>query len=382
VLLRQDTTGFIIQQLTEELDGGNILVSGKFPTKSHYLLNQATVCKKSNFYMKKLLSDIAETRSLPAPKKPAPYSSTLFRRPKAALQAAYACQLLSRLGKKYLSRRILKHRYEWVVAYARGDWRDLVMWRATRLENPPGRSLATPFAIREDGKDYLFVEDFDFATGKACISVYGIDGNKASRLGEALSEPFHLSFPHLFRHQGKLYMCPETSEAGEIRLYECVEFPLRWKLCKVLIENVSAVGTMIFEKDGRWWLFTNIDPAQTDDNGSELFIFHADDPLSDNWTPHAANPCIVDSSRARNGGLLVHEGNIHRIGQRQGFDVYGKGFSINRIDVLNSQTYLETDVCDVTPDFYPGIRGTHHMHGDGDLVVFDYLRLGKPKGGS
>jgi len=65
VYLKQDSTGFTIQQLTEELDGGNVLFRGHLNTKFFYLLNQAALYEKSNFYLKKLLSDIATTRELP-----------------------------------------------------------------------------------------------------------------------------------------------------------------------------------------------------------------------------------------------------------------------------------------------------------------------------
>ena len=64
-----------------------------------------------------------------------------------------------------------------------------------------------------------------------------------------LEENFHLSYPFLFHHEKELYMCPETHEAKDIRLYKCVDFPLKWKFAKTLIKNVSAVDTNIFYKD-------------------------------------------------------------------------------------------------------------------------------------
>lgn len=81
--------------------------------------------------------------------------------------------------------------------------------------------------------------------------------------------------------------------------------PLKWTLSRVLMRNVKAVGSMIFHRDGLWWLFTNIDPSDTDKNCSELFIFSSDTPLSENWTPHPKNPLFSDSTRTRNGGILI-----------------------------------------------------------------------------
>jgi hypothetical protein len=63
------------------------------------------------------------------------------------------------------------------------------------------------------------------------------------------------------------------------------------------------------------------------------------------------------------------------VAQRQGFDVYGKGISINKVEVLNTKTYEETEICSVGPDFMPGIRGTHHLHSNDGVCAFDYDEL-------
>ncbi len=149
-----------------------------------------------------------------------------------------------------------------------------MIWRANRIENPPHCYLADPFVITEGGRDFCFAEEYDLETKRGSIVVYELEKKGAKRHGTAISEPFHMSFPYLFRFNDKLYMCPETSEKREIRLYECVDFPLHWKFCTTLMDDISAADTMIFEKDGRWWMFTNIDPTNVADYGSELFIFH------------------------------------------------------------------------------------------------------------
>ena len=81
-----------------------------------------------------------------------------------------------------------------------------------------------------------------------------MDGNRVTDLGPVIVEPYHLSFPFLFTHEGTLYMCPECSGSGQIRVYRCTGFPLQWELAAVLMENVSAADTMLFPRDGRWWI--------------------------------------------------------------------------------------------------------------------------------
>ena len=52
----------MIQVLKQNLDYGNIILEGSFQTKSFYLLNQAELYKKSNFYLKKILLDFSKKK--------------------------------------------------------------------------------------------------------------------------------------------------------------------------------------------------------------------------------------------------------------------------------------------------------------------------------
>jgi hypothetical protein len=136
--------------------------------------------------------------------------------------------------------------------------------------------------------------------------------------------------------------------------------------------NIAAADTMLFQHEGLWWLLTNIDSARIGDYCSELHVFYACEPITDEWTPHPQNPVIVDPNRARNGGLLFKGAEIYRVSQRQGFDAYGQSAAINRITALTPSTYQEEVVATIEPDFFPKIKGTHHLHSNGRFTVFDY----------
>jgi len=175
-------------------------------------------------------------------------------------------------------------------------------------------------------------------------------------------------------------MCPETEQAREIRLYKCVEFPLAWKLHRVLRSGVAAVDTSIVRHGGRWWMLTNIDSADIGDYRSELHLFHAEEFDSCDWRPHPANPVIFDSSRARNGGLFCADGNLYRVFQVQGFDVYGESMGVALVKELSSESYMEEVVATIQPTFFPGIEGTHSLSFSGRVLALDFVRrerLGK-----
>ncbi len=238
-----------------------MLVRGSFGTRLYYSLNQAHVYKKALIHLKNLLKQAASTGALPPIERvPAPYSNVLFRAPNLAQCIVYGCKLLTRVFMKAMAS-ILRLRERWGISVLSAKWDEAVLWRSTEAPVPRGRFWADPFLCTRDGKTFCFVEDFVYKTGKAHITALEIIGTKVVERGIALSEPFHLSFPYLFEYQGELYMCPEAHESGQIRVYRCNEFPLQWKLEKIIMEGVSAVDTMLFRREGKWWMLTSIDDS-------------------------------------------------------------------------------------------------------------------------
>lgn len=366
-------TGFIIQRLTEELDAGEVLVRGFFATRYYYSLNQAHVYKKSLTHMKNLLKQAASTGCLPpADRAPAPYSNVLFRAPNLVQCILYACKLLKRLFFKAVSKNLMP-RERWGLSVLRGRWDQSVLWRSTELSPPRGRFWADPFLCARNGRTFCFVEDFVYKAGKAHISALEISGTGIVEHGIALKEPFHLSFPFLFEYQGELYMCPESCSSGQVRVYRCTDFPLKWEFEKTLMDGVCAVDTMLLEKGGKWWMFTTIDESGTGDHCSELYLFSSDSPLDTQWVPHPQNPIRIDSRGGRNAGLIIEGEKFFRLAQCQGFDRYGQSLLAYEIKDLSESRYVEDLVATVGPNFRRGLLGTHHLSTDGKITVIDHV---------
>jgi hypothetical protein len=267
----------------------------------------------------------------------------------------------------------LSIRERWGISYTHSHWRNAVLWRSINIKNPRGRFLADPFLYRHNNKAHCFVEDFVFKENKGRISVFELGQTHAKELGVCLNEPFHLSFPFLFKYKDELYMCPETCGSRQIRVYRCQEFPLKWELASILMDNVMAADTMLFESRGKWWMLTNIDESCIGDLCSELYLFSSDSPLDENWIPHPNNPILVDSEKARNAGLLIENNRIFRAAQKQGFDRYGESLSIFEITQLTPDAYSEIHVTDILPQFKRGLKGTHHISSSANLTVFDHV---------
>lgn len=375
VFNHEPSTGFVIQRLLNELDGRDVQMRGSIPTAPVYALNLARIYQKSIIFMHRFLEHLGQTRVLPQTSPESPSAYNRYAMPSLRVVALYQIKTFVILSQK-LFNRLARRDYRWGVAYQFAEnWERSVLRRSTNIVNPPHRFLADPFIIRRGDLDVCFVEDYDFRNKRGKISVFRISSNQYEELGTAIDEPFHMSYPFIFSVDDELYMCPETCDIREIRLYKCTEFPLRWSFYKTLIKDVSAVDTNIFFFEDKWWLLTNIDSAEIGDLCSELHVFYSDAFDSDTWTPHAKNPVIFDSERARNGGFFHDADKLFRVYQRQDFDLYGESMGIAHIKDLGTETYGEEVVSRIEPSFAPKIIGTHTFSFNKGLIAIDFVKI-------
>lgn len=374
VMNRQNSTGFIIQILKEELDAGDVIFKGCIPTSSIYSLNRARLYLKANVFMHFAIENIVNGKKLHVqPKKP--YDRDLFKVPSITTQLKYLKKTFIYFLKKRV-RKLRNKKYQWGIAFQFiNDWRDSVLWKSKKIINPKNRFLADPFLLSYKNKDYCFVEDYDFKKNKGSISVIEINKDNTTEPSVVLEEDFHLSYPYIFEHDNEIYMCPETHQANEIRLYKSVDFPNKWEFVKVLLSNVSAVDTNIFKLDNKWWMLTNIDSSNSGEYCSELHLFYSNTLFSDNWNPHPMNPIIFDSEKARNGGFIVDSGDFYRIYQKQGWDNYGESFGVSKITEINETNYAEVSEFEVSPLFFKNINGTHTYNYNNGIIVIDFSSI-------
>jgi hypothetical protein len=376
---REPSTGFVIQSLLNELDGGDVLFKGSIMTSPFYVLNLIKLYLKANVFLHITLEKIAEQESLPSLYPKIPYSYPLYTTPSISHQFRYVLKTFLLLAFKVL-RRVQGKSFRWGVAYQFVEsWKSAVLWKSKTIKNPPNRFLADPFVVYRDGSYVCYVEDFDYSTSKGEITAFEITEQGYRELGAALKEDFHLSYPFVFEDSGELFMCPETHESKDIRIYKCVNFPLNWSLHKILITGVSAVDTNIFKHGDKWWMLTNIDSSGLEDYGSELHLFYANTYDSSDWTPHPLNPVVFDSTKARNGGLLFDASGIYRVFQVQEFDMYGKAMGVSRITELTTNNYKEQVWCSISPKFFDDIKGTHTYSFADGLLVLDFVKVEKYK---
>jgi hypothetical protein len=235
---------------------------------------------------------------------------------------------------------------------------------------------ADPFLLALRDRVWLLFEELPYSTNKGHISIVELDrdGKPIGTPQIVLSEPWHLAYPFVYRHEGKLYMLPDASSSRELRLYECEdeENPVKWNYCATLLAGPRIADATIAEHDGRLWMFC----TQGDDDSSmddTLHIYWAD-KLTGPWQPHTMNPVKIDARHSRPAGNMWSEGGLlHRVVQNCS-TTYGYRTSCMRIVRLSEDDFEEELVREWGGgDIKPHLPWhTYNRHGN--MFVLDRLR--------
>jgi hypothetical protein len=239
-------------------------------------------------------------------------------------------------------------RRSWSIGIYTGD-SPLRLSSAPEIQNPVLTSrevsdvrasfVADPFMVVEDGTWYMFFEVMNEETDKGEIGLaVSRDGLHWEYRQIVLREPFHLSYPHVFRWKDDYYMIPETLAMNAICLYRATLFPTRWSCTATLLSGRCA-DTSIFRFDSRWWMFTCA-PVQKSDT---LRLYYSD-RLGEGWHEHPRSPVVEGDARiARPGGRVIrHDGRLIRFTQ-DCYDRYGSQVRAFEITDLTRTTYSEKE---------------------------------------
>jgi hypothetical protein len=225
----------------------------------------------------------------------------------------------------------------------------------------PAAFVADPFIVRDGAQWLMFIEVKNAETRHGEIALARSSDGVAWRYdGVVLREPFHLSYPHVFKTGGLYYMTPETLDAGAVRLYVADRFPTKWRYVKDLIPGTYADPT-VFEHEGRWWLFCSGSPF-----GHDMLNLFSAGCLEGGWAEHAVRPLIGnDKSLARPAGrVTVYQGKPIRFAQVCR-PAYGTAVRAFQVTELTTTSYAETEL-GLGPILGPGPQtwnqlGMHHL---------------------
>ncbi|KAI7730048.1 hypothetical protein M8C21_019999 [Ambrosia artemisiifolia] len=195
----------------------------------------------------------------------------------------------------------------------------------------PSNFVLDPFLYAQDDILYMFFESKNPITRQGDIGVARSmdDGATWEHLGVVLDKESHLSHPYVFDYNGQIYMMPDESSKGDVRVYRATEFPLKWKLEKIILDH-PLVDAFIIQHEGKYWMFGSYQSQVT---CQHLEIWYSNSPFGP-WTPHSKNPV----SGPRNGGRpFLYNGNLYRLAHDERVRVF-------KIEVLSVHNYKEVEV--------------------------------------
>ena len=335
----------------------------------------SSLCKGISFF-RRLLEHLTSDGDTWPSARPAtsagPASYPVLREPTVSALARLSSRLVRHVAANQL--RLLLGQDQWQIAYYfKGESEVGCRFERLRYLVPPkGRFWADPFAVEHQGRCFVFFEDLPARTQKGRImAVEVFEKNGPGEAQVVLERPYHLSYPFIFAWDGSLYMLPETAENGTLEVYRCEAFPFRWRLHRVLLENVRAFDATLWRENDLWWMFVNIaEPGA--DSSDELHLYRSTTPLGP-WTAHRGNPVVSDVRCARSAGPLFRSnGKLYRPSQDCSL-AYGHSVLINRVDVINDDEYRETSVHRIAPGWRKNILRVHTLGGSKHLRVLDCL---------
>jgi hypothetical protein len=366
-------SGAVLQVLSEDLDNGEVISRGWSRTIDRFSVKGSKnnlYWSSSSFVMRKLKEVYANGKIASDANVFRPYYNRLHKIPTNA-------ELLPRLCKLTWSYVAQKARYsfffdQWQLAYRfrnSPDDPNNSFYRFNYLIPPKEKFWADPFAVRFEGKYFVFFEEYIYKDDKAHISVIELSKSGASEATPVLKRDHHLSYPFMLHWNGRYLMIPETGANRTIEVYSAEAFPNEWKLETVLFEGIAARDATLFELDGLWWMFVAIADTEFSD---ELHVYYSDSPLGP-WKPHAKNPVKSDVRNSRPAGRPFYwKGDLYRPAQDSS-QRYGYGMRINKLVQLTPTEFREEEVSQILPQWRKDLRGTHTLNICDDLTVIDCL---------
>lgn len=227
------------------------------------------------------------------------------------------------------------------LSFSAEDMVDLVC--AEEIPQVGTKFLADPFVFTYKNRTVVFFEGLDQNATKGARGFIGaIDLDKngwfiRKTATRVLDEPYHLSYPQVFSHNGRIYMAPDTSRTNEMKLWVSEGFPEKWGYYGAIPTGALLDCTMFKDSNGYLYLIGGCKADLT----TRLFKV---DMASLQIQEHPSSPLQVNKNIFRPAGnvLNIDSDNFRPVQEYSSY--YGERIHLFKIEELTQGTYKESYV--------------------------------------
>ncbi len=378
IYYKDHRTGSILQRLTEKLDSGVILRKGLFKTVEHsWRENLEQSINLSKYWPLHVCNEIIDQGTFPDQTEGVETNAPLYKIPGNTTFTMFMMKLLMNRIKFHLNE--LFYCENWQLGIIKARTADILGGLQYEIDLEEVDFLqaknanfyyADGFVIKEGERLLVLFEDYSYKDRLGHLSSVWFNERDYTftKPVTLLKEPWHLSYPFVFKHNGITYCIPECKDSNNVELYKLDLNTLKLVHSRTLIKDIEAVDPSLVYHQNHWYMFFTAGNA----TNTELHIWHAEN-LEDEFVPHVLNPVKSNVSNSRPAGSIFYlDGKLYRPSQDCSRS-YGGRIIINEVKILTEQFYLEQTVNVLEPP--EGFQGIHNLSFAGDSMLFDCKKM-------
>ena len=331
--------GLIIQRLSEELDGGEVLAKSFVPCHYSLGLTQNWLFEKSSVLMTEFLSGATYKEQSPMTQS----FHRVYKFPKFVFILIYILKFWIRLIKSFFKRKMEKYvpGRDWSIGYLTGG----------RLRT-----------VLMSNRDYYYADPFSLPDGSLVCERF----NRKLNVGEIIrvnngkiielltDKDCHKSYPYYIKYKGFNYIIPETGVSKEIFLLK--EIDGNYILIDSLETPQEIFDFSVFSDAEDYYGFYTVGNRGADSLYSVKI--ESIDPLKIDFSDSTL--ITTDERFTRCGGRVwVEEESVYRIIQQQRFGNYGESIGIAVHDRYDLRSFDYVPLLNINQNF--GLLNLHTL---------------------